>query len=108
MFLLLPCIQPARADTDEAEARLAGATGQPRLDLLVELTRAYREENPARATVLGTKALELLDAEAALHGLEPRGPKRPRFKYQLVGYKGSSVTVASPRQSVPACRIITP
>ena len=60
---LLPALRPARADQpglDRLEAQLDDAAGRERLELLVELTTAYREERAERAVARGTEALELL------------------------------------------------
>ncbi|MCP4304323.1 MAG: hypothetical protein GY788_05485, partial [bacterium] len=53
-----------KAGSPELEARLAMATGDERLDLLVELTEAYREDDPAKAIAFGNEALELLAGTA--------------------------------------------
>ncbi|MCP4205409.1 MAG: tetratricopeptide repeat protein, partial [bacterium] len=51
-----------QTDPKELEAQLAAATGRVRLDLLLELTEAYREADPAKAITFGSEALELLAA----------------------------------------------
>ncbi len=49
-------------DTTQLEAQLAQATGQERLDLLVELAWAFREADPSRSVAYGTEAHTLLEA----------------------------------------------
>ncbi|MCP5030116.1 MAG: hypothetical protein GY929_27925, partial [Actinomycetia bacterium] len=56
-----------QTDPKELEAQLAAATGRVRLDLLVELTEAYREDDPAKAIAFGNEALELLAGTADDH-----------------------------------------
>ncbi len=68
IFLLCPSLGvpqegASKADPPELEARLAEATGRERLDLLFELTEAYRETDPTRVVAFGTEALELLAAK---------------------------------------------
>ena len=50
----------AQTDASRLEARLATASGRERLELLVALATAHREESSARAVELGEEALELL------------------------------------------------
>ncbi len=47
-----------QTDPKELEAQLAAATGRVRLDLLIDLTEAYREDDPAKAIAFGREALE--------------------------------------------------
>ncbi|MCP4968478.1 MAG: tetratricopeptide repeat protein, partial [bacterium] len=49
-------------DKTHHEAQLAQATGEERLDLLVELAWAFRRDDPARAAAYGTEAHTLLEA----------------------------------------------
>ncbi len=57
-----PAAGESKAGPPELEARLAVATGDERLDLLIDLTEAYREDDPAKAIAFGGEALEILAA----------------------------------------------
>ena len=45
---------------DQLESELSSTTGPARIELLVQLTEAYRRDDPQRALTLGSEALELL------------------------------------------------
>ncbi|MEM7352347.1 MAG: tetratricopeptide repeat protein [Acidobacteriota bacterium] len=68
-LLWVPTGRLAADDAQHLEARLAGATGRQRLEVLLELVKLHRRSEPARAARFGEEALDLLSAGAD-RGLE--------------------------------------
>jgi PAS domain S-box-containing protein len=61
VLLLLPSLWLfSQENPEKIEAQLANTKGKERINLLVELTRAYNKKNPQKALLCGKQALELL------------------------------------------------
>ncbi len=80
--VLVPQVLPAQP-SGELEARLAGATGRQRLELLAEVGEAWLEEDPAKALTFANQAVELAreldDPPASVAALRHAGEAHERL-----------------------------
>ncbi len=62
LWLVLAVAVQAQTSLDQLESELSSTTGRSRIGVLVQLTAAYRHDDPQRAVALGAEALELLQS----------------------------------------------